>query len=184
VHDAVAKIASVPRGVSDASGAIRRGFESAGDADGEVPVVGESLSGGLHDAREGAGGEIAEIGRQGEEDVDSLADFLGALSFLLPAPSCARAIALRLSCEAVAQNLARWRNLQQGAVLPGGCRTTLKQDSGQGTAQIRFMRASRRCCRPRRRRCTRGRHPRFAGCVGGINNEDAPRRLCATACTR
>ena len=78
-------------------------------------------------------------------------------------------------------NLARWRNLQQGAVLPGGCRTTLKQDSGQGTAQIRFMRASRRCCRPRRRRCTRGRHPRFAGCVGGINNEDAPRRLCATA---
>jgi hypothetical protein len=85
VHDAVAEIASVPRGVSDAGGAIQRGFESAGDAVGEVPVVGEPLAGALQDAGEGAGGEIAETGREGEEDVNDLAKVLGALFFLLPA---------------------------------------------------------------------------------------------------
>ena len=85
VHDAVAELASVPRGVSDAGGSIRRGFESAGDAVGGVPVVGEPLSGALRDAGEGAGGEIAETGRQGEEDVHDLANILGVLFFLLPA---------------------------------------------------------------------------------------------------
>lgn len=84
VHDAVAEIASVPRGVSDTGGAIQRGFESAGDAVGEVPVVGEPLAGALQDAGEGAGGEIAETGREGEEDVYDLANMLGALFFLLP----------------------------------------------------------------------------------------------------
>lgn len=85
VHDAVAEIASVPRGVGDAGGAIRRGFESAGDAVGDVPVVGEPLAGGLRDAGESSGGEIAEAGREGEDDVNNLANVLGALFFLLPA---------------------------------------------------------------------------------------------------
>ena len=84
VHDAVAEIASVPRGVSDAGGAIRGGFESAGDSVGDVPVVGEPLGGALEDAGRGAGGEIEETGRQGEEDVNDLADVLGVLFFLLP----------------------------------------------------------------------------------------------------
>jgi hypothetical protein len=85
VHDAVAEIASVPRGVSDTGGAIERGFESASDAVGDVPVVGEPLAGALQDAGQGAGGEIAEAGRQGEDDVNRLANLLGALFFLLPA---------------------------------------------------------------------------------------------------
>jgi hypothetical protein len=85
VHNAVAEIASVPRGVSDAGGAIQSGFESAGDAVGDVPVVGEPLAGALEDAGKGAGGEISETGREGEEDVDDLANVLGALFFLLPA---------------------------------------------------------------------------------------------------
>ena len=85
VHDAVTEIASVPRGVSDTGAAIERGFGSAGDAVGDVPVVGEPLAGALDDAGEGAGGEIVNAGREGEEDVDSLADVLGALFFLLPA---------------------------------------------------------------------------------------------------
>ena len=85
VHDAVAELASVPRGVSDTGGAIERGFESAGDAVGDVPVVGEPLGGALQDAGEGAGGELAETGRAGEEDVNDLANVLGLLFFLLPA---------------------------------------------------------------------------------------------------
>jgi len=85
VHDAVSALVSVPRGVTDTGGAVQRGFESAGDAVGEVPVVGEPLAGALRDAGEGAGGEIAETGREGEEDVNDLAGILGALFFLLPA---------------------------------------------------------------------------------------------------
>ncbi len=50
-----------------------------------MPVVGEPLAGALQDAGEGAGGEIAETGREGEEDVNNLANVLGALFFLLPA---------------------------------------------------------------------------------------------------
>jgi hypothetical protein len=85
VHDTVAELASVPRGVTDAGGAIRGGFESAGDAVGDVPVVGEPLSGALRDAGEGAGGELAATGRAGEDHVYDLANLLGALFFLLPA---------------------------------------------------------------------------------------------------
>jgi hypothetical protein len=85
VHDAVAEIASVPRGVTDAGDAIQTGFESAGDTVGDVPVVGEPLAGAFDDAGENAGGEIAEVGREGEDDVNALADVLGALFFLLPA---------------------------------------------------------------------------------------------------
>ena len=85
VHDAVAEIASVPRGLSDTGIAIQRGFDSAGDTVGRVPVVGEPLAGALRDAGEGAGGEIGDTGRRGEEDVDDLANVLGALFFLLPA---------------------------------------------------------------------------------------------------
>jgi hypothetical protein len=85
VHNAVQEIASVPRGVADAGGAIESGFESAGDAVGDVPVVGGPLSGAFEDAGRGTGGEIAQVGRQGEEDVNDLADLLGALFFLLPA---------------------------------------------------------------------------------------------------
>jgi hypothetical protein len=85
VHNAVAEIASVPRGVGDAGGAIQRGFESAGDAVGDVPVVGEPLAGALQDAGEGTGGEVAQAGREGEEDVNDLANVLGVLFFVLPA---------------------------------------------------------------------------------------------------
>jgi hypothetical protein len=85
VHDAVAELASLPRGVSDTGGAVRRGFESAGDAVGQVPVAGEPLAGALRDAGEGAGGELTAAGREGEQDVSNLADVLGALFFLLPA---------------------------------------------------------------------------------------------------
>jgi hypothetical protein len=85
VHDSVAQIASVPRGVGDAGGAIQNGFQSAGDAVGDVPVVGEPLAGAFDDAGKGTGGQIAETARQGEEDVNDLAVLLGALFFLLPA---------------------------------------------------------------------------------------------------
>lgn len=85
VHDAVAELASVPRGVGDGGTAIQRGFESAGDAVGGAPLVGEPLAEALRDAGAGTGARMMEAGRQGEEDVNDLADLLGALVFLLPA---------------------------------------------------------------------------------------------------
>jgi hypothetical protein len=85
VHDAVAEVASVPRGVAASGDAIQGGFESAGDAVGDVPVVGDSLAGALEDAGQDAGGGVADVGREGEDDVNTLADLLGALFFLLPA---------------------------------------------------------------------------------------------------
>ena len=85
VHDAVAELASVPRAVSDGGTAIERGFTSAGDTVGGAPVVGEPLAEALRDVGSGTGGRMTEAGRQGEEDVNDLADLLGALVFLLPA---------------------------------------------------------------------------------------------------
>jgi hypothetical protein len=85
VHDAVAELASVPRSVGDGGSALQRGFESAGEAVGEAPVVGEPLAGALRDVGAGTGGLLVEAGREGEDDVNDLADLLGALVFLLPA---------------------------------------------------------------------------------------------------
>jgi len=85
VHDSVAALASVPRGVAESGGAIQRGFESAGDTVGDAPVVGGPLGDALRDAGASAGGQITETGRAGEEDVNHLANLLGFLMFLLPA---------------------------------------------------------------------------------------------------
>lgn len=85
VHDSVAAVASVPRGVGDAGGAIQKGFRTAGDAVADIPVAGGPLSGGLRDAGDAAGGNIQETAQAGEEDVMHLALLLGLITFLLPA---------------------------------------------------------------------------------------------------
>jgi hypothetical protein len=85
VHDAVAELAAVPRGVGDTGGALQRGFEDAGDAVGDVPAVGGPIGDALRDAGQDAGGRIRATARSGEEDVNDLANLLGFLMFLLPA---------------------------------------------------------------------------------------------------
>ena len=85
VHDTVESVASVPRGVAESGGSIRGGFESAGDAVGDAPVIGGTLRDALRDAGSNAGGQIEDTGRAGEQDVLRLANVLGLLMFLLPA---------------------------------------------------------------------------------------------------
>jgi hypothetical protein len=85
VHDTVESIASVPRGVAESGGSIRGGFESAGDAVGDAPVIGGTLRDALRNAGSSAGGPIEDTGRAGEQDVLRLANVLGLLMFLLPA---------------------------------------------------------------------------------------------------
>jgi hypothetical protein len=84
VHDAVDQLAVLGRGVHDTGAAVQGGFETAADAVADVPAVGDDLADGLRTAGEGSGGEVAELGRRGEERVHRLADLLGLLTFALP----------------------------------------------------------------------------------------------------
>jgi hypothetical protein len=84
VHDAVDRLAVLGEGVESTGGAVRGGFESAADAVDEVPVVGERVADGLRSAGEGTGGNVAELGRSGQDAVHRLANLLGLVTFLLP----------------------------------------------------------------------------------------------------
>ena len=91
------------RGVHDAGAAVQDGFSSAADKVGGIPLVGGSLAGGLRDAGNATGGNVAQAGLQGEQRVHRVALLLGWLTFLLPA-------ALLLS-RVVPQRLAQIRTL-------------------------------------------------------------------------
>jgi hypothetical protein len=84
VHDAVDQLAVLGEGVESTGTAVQGGFETAADAVADVPVVGERMAEGLRTAGEGSGGEVAELGRSGEDAVHRLANLLGLLMFLVP----------------------------------------------------------------------------------------------------
>jgi hypothetical protein len=85
VHNAVDDLAVLGTGVRDTGEAVQNGFEAAGDAVGDLPVVGGEVGDALRDAGSGTGGEVAEAGREGEERVHDLANLLGVLFFAIPA---------------------------------------------------------------------------------------------------
>jgi hypothetical protein len=85
VHDAVDKLAVLGTGVRDTGEAVQRGFERAGDAVSNVPVIGGEAGDALRDAGGDTAGEVAEAGREGEERVHDLANLLGVLFFAIPA---------------------------------------------------------------------------------------------------
>ena len=84
VHDAVDRLAVLGEGVSGAGGAVAGGFDAAADAVDGTPLVGGRIAGGLRDAGEGTGGNVAELGDRGEDAVHRLALVLGLLVFALP----------------------------------------------------------------------------------------------------
>jgi hypothetical protein len=84
VHDNVAELSGLGRGVRDAGAAVQGGFRSAGDAVGGAPVVGGQLRDALRDAGSGTGGSAVDAGRAGERSAYRLANLLGWLTFLLP----------------------------------------------------------------------------------------------------
>jgi len=84
VHDGVAELSALGRGVRDAGTAVNGGFRSAGDAVGGVPFVGKSLAGALRDAGQGTGGNVAGLGARGERAVEDLANLLGWTTALVP----------------------------------------------------------------------------------------------------
>ena len=85
VHDAVDKLAVPGTGVRDTGEAVQEGFERAGDAVSNVPVIGGEAGDALRDAGGDTAGEVAEAGREGEERVHDLANLLGFLFFAIPA---------------------------------------------------------------------------------------------------
>lgn len=85
VHDAVDRLAVLGEGVQATGGAVQGGFESAADAVDEAPVVGDDVADGLRSAGEESGGEVVELGEEGEESAHDLALVLGLATFGLPA---------------------------------------------------------------------------------------------------
>ena len=84
VHDAVDGIAVLGSGVKDAGISVQSGFGSAAGAVDGVPFVGGKLADALQDAGQQSGGNVAELGQRGEDQVHHLAWMLGLLVFALP----------------------------------------------------------------------------------------------------
>ena len=84
VHDAVAALAVLGEGVGATGRAVEGGFDAAAGAVDGTPVVGDELAEGLRDAGGATGGEVSELGREGEAKVHRLADLLGILTFAIP----------------------------------------------------------------------------------------------------
>jgi hypothetical protein len=85
VHDVVDKLAVLGEGVQGAGSAVQGGFDAAADKVGGTPFVGDELEEGLRDAGEGTGGNVQDLGQQGEDAVHRLALVLGLLMFGIPA---------------------------------------------------------------------------------------------------
>ena len=85
VHDTVEELTVLGRGVNEAGTAVQGGFDSAAASVEGIPVVGDDIAGAFESAGAGTGGNVAELGRRGEEGVSDLADLLGFVVFLVPA---------------------------------------------------------------------------------------------------
>ena len=85
VHDAVDSLSVLGSGVRQSGTAIEDGFGSAATAVDGIPIVGDDLAGALGAAGSGTGGEVAALGREGEEQVHDAARLLGLVTFGLPA---------------------------------------------------------------------------------------------------
>jgi hypothetical protein len=85
VYHAVDSLEILGSGVHDAGAAVQTGFSTAADKVDGVPLVGGSIAGGLRDAGNATGGNVAEAGTRGMQRVHRLALLLGMLTFLLPA---------------------------------------------------------------------------------------------------
>jgi len=85
VHDAVDRLAVLGQGVNEAGSSIEDGFDSAADAVEDAPIVGGEVADGLRGAGEGSGGNVAELGQEGEDKTHQFADILGLVTFFVPA---------------------------------------------------------------------------------------------------
>jgi hypothetical protein len=85
VHDAVDRLAVLGEGVNEAGSSIEDGFDAPPDANDDTPIDGDEVADGLRGAGEGSGGNVAELGQEGEDKTHQLADILGLVTFFVPA---------------------------------------------------------------------------------------------------
>jgi len=86
VHDAVAELATLGRGVQDAGRSVQGGLNDAADAVGAAPFVGGQLEEALRGAGRDTGGRAIALGEDGEQSALDAANVLGWVTFLAPAP--------------------------------------------------------------------------------------------------
>jgi hypothetical protein len=84
VHDLVDALSVLASGVTEAGNNVQGGFTSIGDAVGNIPVVGGSLSDVFHNVGQGTGGNLADLGQQGQDAIHMLATIIGLVTALLP----------------------------------------------------------------------------------------------------
>jgi hypothetical protein len=84
VYDTVERLNVLGRGVESAGTSVADGFQTAADAVGRVPVVGEKLADGLTSGGQQGGDTLTSLGKSGQEQVHRLALALGFAMFLIP----------------------------------------------------------------------------------------------------
>ena len=84
VHDLVAALAVLGHGITETGNSVQGAFDSVGNAVSNVPIVGGALGDAFHGAGNGTGGNLADLGQQGEDAVYLLARTLGIVTALLP----------------------------------------------------------------------------------------------------
>jgi len=84
VHDLVAALAVLGHGITETGNSVQGAFDNVGNAVSNVPIVGGPLGDAFHGAGDGTGGNLAELGQQGENAVLLLAKTLGFVTALLP----------------------------------------------------------------------------------------------------
>jgi hypothetical protein len=85
VYQRVDSIKVVATGVTSAGESVQGGFSSVASAVDGIPVVGGRLSEALGKSGDATGGNVAGLGRQGEEAIHKTALLVGFLTFLIPA---------------------------------------------------------------------------------------------------
>jgi hypothetical protein len=85
VYQRVDSITVLATGVTSAGESVQGGFSNVADAVSGLPVVGGKLSDALSSSGNATGGNVAGLGRQGEEAIHRTALLVGFLAFLIPA---------------------------------------------------------------------------------------------------
>jgi hypothetical protein len=84
VYHLVDALSVLGQGVSSAGNGIQGAFDSVGDAVSNVPIVGDSLGGAFHGAGDATGGNLSDLGQQGQDAVHLLARTIGIITAGLP----------------------------------------------------------------------------------------------------
>jgi hypothetical protein len=85
VYQRVDSITVLASGVTTAGESVQGGFADVADAVSGIPVVGDRLSDAFSSSGDATGGNVASLGRQGEDAIHRTALLVGALTFLIPA---------------------------------------------------------------------------------------------------